>query len=489
MLALALGFLSLPLNVSAAGAPVAVFPLQELAEGRNDVNLPFTRILSEHLANIGSEIIGPEMVITFMANNRIRTTGHLDTFRISRVRTDLGAAFVLLGTISQRKELPEPSLGLTMNLVRTSDARTVWTYVGSFSSGEERKILGIGEPRTTDDLQPLLLNEIRELWPFEVINSVQQVGAINIDSTVLKPMQVAPGGEVRGKVRLRDNWPAGQEPRVFFKVDDQLYPATVSEDGHTYEGSWVAGEKAGSFPVSMLLEWPYYGRTETALLGNILIDGTPPLFELELPDAQLIDGQPVFTSQLRIIPRMIVRKPLSHWRLAFYRVDDAMIGDMTGKGNMPRSFVWTGRHNSGDGEYEVVLEAWDKAGNYAKASRLFQMNRSLPKVDMVLQKSDKQVTVNLEHDGKIPLKNWKLEMWTNEGRLLTQAEGEDLPVTVEFEMPAAAEGQQIEGSLSYRDVLGNKVHKKIGDLLPKLGKKSVEKKEPTGISESWVDDF
>jgi len=36
-----------------AVAPVAVFPLQELGEGRNDANLPFTRILSQQLTENG----------------------------------------------------------------------------------------------------------------------------------------------------------------------------------------------------------------------------------------------------------------------------------------------------------------------------------------------------------------------------------------------------------------------------------------------------
>ena len=32
----------------------------------------------------------------------------------------------------------------------------------------------------------------------------------------------------------------GRVPRVFFRADDQLHAARVSEDGSTYEATWVA---------------------------------------------------------------------------------------------------------------------------------------------------------------------------------------------------------------------------------------------------------
>ena len=485
-------FCLLGLMVSAAaGAPVAVFPLQELTDGRNDANLPFSRELAKRLESAGNQIIGPETAIRFMANNRIRTVGYLETFHVRRVREDLGAPFILLGTVSQRKEKPEATMGLTLNLVRTSDVRTVWSFVGSLSTGEERRVLGIGEPRETEELKPILLEQIIAEWPWQIINQMQQVGAISIDSALLQPSNVPPGGEVRGWVRLRNTWPAESAPKVFFRVDDQLYPATVSEDRQTYEADWVAGEQTGRFPVSLLLEWPHYGRTESVLLGNFLVDGTPPLFELDLPGTTMIEGVPTFSVNLLIKPRMIVRKPLSHWRLAFYEVGDSLIGDMTGEGNMPKSFVWKGRGSTGDGFYQVVLEAWDQAGNYAKASREVAMNRGMPEIDLAMEQKTDDITVKLESDSLVPLKYWRLEMWTREGKLLTQSEGEELPAEVGFELPELTGEQGIEGLLIYQDELGKKVSRKVEDFLPKAGKKKArqEKKEDTGISESWVDEF
>jgi len=476
---------------TASGATVAVFPLQELDEGRNDANLPFTRVLAERLTKVGNEVIAPEAVIAFMANHRIRTVGHLETTNISRARRELGAAFVLLGTVSQRKERPEPRMGLTLSLVRTSDARTVWTYVGSVSMGEERRVLGIGEPRSTAALEPMLLNEIIGQWPWGSIKEEQQASSLNIDVAALEPRYVRPGKEVQCRVRLRDVWTGSEVPRVFFRAGDQLYPATGEDDGRVWRATWVAGEENGRVPVTLLLEWPEYGRIETAMLGSYLIDGTPPLVELELGGTRIVDGIPVFNNRLVMFPRLLVRKPLSRWRLAIYAESDNMIGDSEGIGNLPESLIWSGARNVGDGIYVVEVEIWDNAGNSAKASQRVAMDRSVPKVDLVLNRSDEEVVVDLLYDGKVPLKYWRLEMWTKEGRIVTQAEGEDLPVRLGVDLPDSERDPEIEGRLVYQDAMGKQVRRKIGNLLAKVEDKAETKakEEPKGVSESWVDGF
>jgi len=483
----------LPTFASAA-ARVAVFPLQELGEGRNEVDLPFTELLAEHLAESGNEVVNLGTVIDFMANNRIRTVGRLETFYISRVMEDLGAAFVLLGTVTQERERPQASMGLTLNLVRTNDARTVWSYVDSISTGDERKVLGVGEPQSVADLRPLLLDDILERWPWEIINEVQMAGSLGIDSAVLSPPQVRPGGEVHARVRLRSVWRAEHAPRVFFKADDQVYAATALADGSTFEASWVAGEKNGRLPVTLILEWPLYGRTESALLGTYVVDGTPPVFEIDLRGTQMVEGIPQFRSELAIVPRQILRKPLARWRLSFHDESGNLTGDLDGTGNMPDHFIWRGQGNYGpveDGLYRVVLQAWDKAGNSAKATREVVLNRGVPQVNMALAKSDSGMVVNLEQQGKIPLAYWRMEMWTKEGKLLTQAEGKELPVEIGVDVPETDQDPELQGFLIVEDAFGGRVRKKVEDLLPKTkpSAEAKEEKKPAGISKSWVDEF
>ena len=494
ILTLALCCTLLPGAALAAVAPVAVFPLQELGAGRNEVNLPFTRILTERLAQSGNEISSHDVVIAFMANNRIRTVGYLESFHVTRVRDDLGAAFVLLGTVSQRKERPQPSLGLILQLVRTSDARTVWSYVGYASAGDDRRPLGIGEPRSVAELMPLLLDDILLRWPWEMVGEVQKAGLVSIDTVSIEPAQVRRGGEVVVKVRLRNVWLPGRVPRVFFKADDQLHAARVSADGSSYEASWIAGEKDGRFPVTLILEWPLYGRSESALLGTYLVDGTAPLFEIDLRGTQLLQGTPVFRNELVILPRLLVRKPLARWRLAFHDAAGKLVGADEGEGNLPERFIWQGYNNEGfavdNGSYEVVLEAWDQAGNTAKAARQVELIRSKPEVGLAVARSGRELTVDLEQAGKVPVAYWRIEMWTQEGKFIASGEGEELPAQIGIELPAAEQDPELRGMLVLQDALGGRSRLKVEDLLPKVAPAAVgAEAKPAGASESWVDEF
>jgi hypothetical protein len=444
------------------------------------------------LREAGNEVVGLESVIAFMANNRIRALGYLDRLNIARVRQELGAAFVLLGAVNQRQERPEPRLGLTLNLVRTSDARSVWSYAGGMSAGEERRILGLGEPESTEDLQQLLLDELVAQWPWRIINDEQLAGAVNIDSALLSPKNVRPGEEIFCRVRLQNSWAAGVAPRVFFKANDQFYPAAVDEDGVTYEGRWVAGDESGRFPVNLVLEWPLYDRRETTLLGNYLVDGTLPLFELDMLGAKILDGRPVFDRQVTIVPRMIVRKQLERWRLSFYFDEEVdKLGDMKGAGNLPKSFLWKGMKGTGDrgdGVYRVMIEVWDKAGNYAEVTEEVELVRSLPEVELAVARAGSDLVVDLGYEGKVPLSYWRLELWTQEGEILTQSEGQELPVKIDMGLPETAKNQDLEGFLFSRDIFGKEIRRKVIHKLPKPVTEA-KKKTEEGVSKSWVDEF
>jgi len=196
-------------------APVAVFPLQDMSQGRNGLDFPFTRYLIQRLQENGTEISRLDTVIAFMSNNRIRHSGQLETYHITRLREELGAAYVLLGTVIQNKDLPKPSLGLTLNLVRTNDGSTIWSYVGAVSGADERNLLGLGEATTARELEPVLADEILSRWPASEILNQEQQSSASIDSVVLQPKKVVPGTEVHCTVRLRNLWLASRAPGFF----------------------------------------------------------------------------------------------------------------------------------------------------------------------------------------------------------------------------------------------------------------------------------
>ncbi len=474
-------------------ASVAVFPLQELAEGRNDANLELTRELARELARGDHPVVAVDTVLTFMAHNRIRTLGHLESYHISRARTDLGAAYVLVGTVSQRRERPEPSLGLTLNLIRTSDARTVWTYVNSVSTSEERRLLGIGEPRSVAGLQRIIVAELQQEWPAHLLITAQAGGSsVLLDMARLEPRQLRPGEVLRTQARLRELWTGNYQPQVSFEVDGRTYAARMEADGRTYTGNWPAQGNDGNYPVNLLIEWPDYERSEKVPLGDYRVDGSAPVVAMELRGVQQIDGEAVFNRQVAIIPRLLVRKPLSRWRLAFYAESGNLIGEMEGEGSLPEQFVWEGRSSYGqadDGRYRIVLNVWDLAGNSARTEHWLGLNRSLPKVAATLESHQDAFQVDLSHEGKVPLDFWRMELWTREGKLIVRREGQELPVSVAL---GEADLDDLQGFVFAQDVLGNQLRQDVRELLPTLTQpadEEVEEEEQQVLSERWVDEF
>ncbi|WP_041718772.1 hypothetical protein [Desulfurivibrio alkaliphilus] len=493
--------LSWPAPPPAAAAPlppVAVFPLQELKRDGSDVNLEFTNWLAQTLAAAGNEIIDQRTVINFMAFNRIRTAGYLESFYLHRAGEELGVPLVLLGTVSQLREQPLPSLGLTLQLVRTSDARTIWSYVGHLSAADVRRPLAVGEPGSVAELRALLARDLLEQWPWAQIRELRRASMIHLDSVLLQPQYVRPGEEVQVQVRLRSEWLPHSAPRIFFLADDQVHAAVRHQDG-SYRASWPAGDKDGRFPVNLMLEWTHYNRRETAALGAYLVDGSPPLLTLELKGEINGDETPMFRNRLLIQPRLLVPKPLAKWRLSFEDESGHTVGSMEQPGNLPEVLVWQGMGNEGrlySGTYQVVVEVQDLAGNRQRVSQPVELQRSTPGVALSAAREEQEIMVDLrQHDGRVPLDFWRLETWTREGRLLKTAEGRELPARVELALPSAEAGEagaEIQGRLVVRDVLGNQSRRDLNDFFrTAAGRPPAQEAEeqPAGMSESWVDEF
>lgn len=493
----------LPVLVSAA-VSVAVFPLQELGKGRQGVNLQLTNALAERLAGSGLTTVFPDEVISFMAANRIRNLGTLERYHVAQVRRDLGATFLLLGTVSERNKRSKPAIGLTLNLVRTSDARTVWTYAGSFSVGRQRKILEIGEAQTSDQLQPLLLDEVFDQWPslhdLFGLESVQDaqfeslLESVSIDALDIEPTYPRPGVDMRCWVRLRNDWSAGHAPQISIKVADQLYPAVAIVGENTFEATWVASEQDGRYPVNLSIVWPETGRTETFLLGSYFVDGTAPSFRLDLRGNGQINGVAVFDEKLKIFPVMIAREQLSRWRLLIYSEQEGeIIDELDGEGKPPESLLWNTKAGGMlDGRYDITVELWDLAGNSAQVSTESFLNTQRARLVMDLNRKGEKLLVNLKNVTKVPLRYWWLEMWNKEGRMITRTEGKELPVTLKFDLPDSDDSENIDGFVLYSDVMGGQQRRRIKHLLPKTGtkidKKAAEEKS-NGISEGWVEEF
>lgn len=472
---------------------VAVFPLQDLSIGANGVNFEITDFLSARLAENGIETVSQQAVISFMARHRIRVLGHLETFHITQAAEDLGARFILLGTINQSKETPGPAIGVALSLVRTEDALTIWSYVADLSSADLRKILEIAQPRTVADLLPLLCDDIVSRWPRNFTGIIPQAVAVSIDAVQLHPTHLRPGEQVNCSVRLRPLWSPGQEPRVYFKVGSRIHSAVLAEN-HTYEAFWAAEDQDGRFPVILVLQWPS-ARQETVLLGSYFVDGEPPRLSLNLRGTSL-HGTPAFRDQLLILPRLEIRKPIARWHIFFLDENGEVLLDEQGSGKLPERFLWRGQRASGglvgEGEYQVLLKIWDLAGNPATASHQVMVNRAPPDVMVAASHQGQELMVDLRHEGKVPLAFWRMEMRADDGELLKLVEGSDLPARVEMPLAGAIGNRRVEAVVVMKDVLGNESRREFKDLALLARQQEKEQsggEEPAAATKAWVEEF
>lgn len=223
---------------------VAVFPVEDLSKGKNGVNFEFTSYLAKEIAGRNVELISQQAVISFMVRNRIRWVGFLDYNNILKAGQELDCEFILLGTLDQTKANKAgglPVYGLTFFLVRTTDARTVWSNSKAVSIDDVQRLLGINEPQTGNELLAFLVQEAISGWPARIDTDIMQQSILEIENVILEPRFAQPGEKVKCIVRLRRD-DKGQSPEIAIKVGPKIFMATKRSAGAYYEASWKGAD-------------------------------------------------------------------------------------------------------------------------------------------------------------------------------------------------------------------------------------------------------
>ncbi len=474
--------LALLWSPTAMAEKIAVFPIEDLSQGPNGVDFALTEYLEKDLEARGLEVASQEAVISFMARNRIRRLGFLNTYHISQVRKELGADLILLGTVSQRSEKPAAVFGMVLYLIRTDDARTVWSQARGLSCNDIRHVLGIAEPRSAEDLWPIAVQDILENWPEDMGLDRDQSAVSEIAQVDLGRRYVSPGKKVTCSLLLR-SIEEGDRPEVTLRVRGKGHLRMRHRGRGLYQASWTASATEGSYPVSLILHWPS-GKHKVAFLGIHHVDSNSPALALATRGLRL-QGAVAFRDRILIIPRLLEREPVSRWDFSVQDEQGRTILHEDREGNLPKRFVWKGRAGDGsqigDGNYQVVVKVWDQAGNMAVASEMVAVMRNPP--DMVLEAEirGQGLVLDIRNRGKVPIAFWHMEMWDDDGNLIKTADGETLPAEVDVALPESA----VECVLTARDILGNQFRREIKDLKLLVSREDVE-----GIvTEEWSAEF
>jgi len=168
----------------------------------------------------------------------------------------------------------ESSVGLVLQLMRTADAKVIWSMVRDLSQQDFTHILGISEASGVGDLTDKLISEIVHNWPREIDVTGEPSHAMQFEVARIYPRYVKPGHKVSCVVRPRIERTKVQRPKLILRIkqreiemeEDKEYPGT-------YRASWDASLTDGRYSVVLISVWPTGLREKNA--GHVLI---PALF-------------------------------------------------------------------------------------------------------------------------------------------------------------------------------------------------------------------
>jgi hypothetical protein len=537
---LLLGFFFFLVAVPPAAAlqqTVAVFPVADLGRGTNTPNLSVSRYLQEQVGKRGFTVVTENDLISFMAAERVRSLGFLDTRRLNLLQEKVGANLALFGTISQRLMTSSPSFGLALHLVRTMDGKTLWSGYGGLSLADMQHILGLNEPSTVDDIWPVLVRKVLADLPAEIealtgdklLYNAEQgefPPTLQVRKLNLGPRYVQPGKQVKCVVELADRVEAANVPQIFIKVGNRIHLAQQSVDGLFYEASWTGSEiekgifrEVGSeainlaatdlkpqffegvwlgsledatYPVSLIMRWPS-GQQQMAFVGNYTVDSTVPEMMLRV-DGRKINDILTFNKRISIRPSMKNAEPISRWRIEVLDENSTTVMHDTAKGALPRSFFWRGQGYSGypveKGTYQLKLTSWDRAENSVEATEMVVYNPIKPEITLDVSRLSEGLEISMDLVSKdIPLLYWVIEIWKQDGELLKSVNGSSLPAVFVVPMDLSApEKVKIDGHVLLKNMLGTKVKMNIDDLYLLALRKSQNPNEETTETPEEDDD-
>lgn len=487
-----------PMPCGAATGAVAVLPFADLSAGDlNAMDLEATIQVEERLREMAFDVAPSEKVHEFMAQNRMRWVGYLDRFFATNIGDALGVDWILLGTITDRREKPRPAMSLTLLLVDARKARPVWGRSFFMAAGEMVKPLEIGAITTLSELSARLYASLVIDIPDLDVKVSNEIPVYTLDSYELSGRYVEGGGRMECRVGFRffDERPED----VFLKLGGKrISQVSMERDGNFYRGTWTAPKEEGRYPISTVVRWKDR-REDSKFLATYRVVNELPAMTLAFGNGIPVgpEGIVAFRDYLHLAPKLTKAAPIKSYRFLVTTVSGSPVLDYRNNEPLPEGLLWRGTGDQGalgSGRYVVTLSITDDVGHTVSDTAQVYVRRSPPLAKAAIgydaEKERAQLLFEREPDkggtgelDPVPVKYWSLRMVDTEQNTVIEQEGDNLPVTIPFDP-----GQQTNFFCSYevRDMLGNSFKQKAVPLrLLAAGEEEEEKKD---VGE-WTDGF
>lgn len=482
--------LSAALPVPAGAESIAVFPLLDLNKGRNGVNHELTDHIRHQTGLRGYRIVEPDEVMDFMVRHRIRILGALDSIYVNRAQKELEADFVLIGTVCQLKPEPNATVSVSLQLVRTSDNRIVWTDTATLYQSELWTLLAINDPESLGDLYDSFFERLYASFPVTPPVYMRGKDFIDIDRVLIRPAIVRSHDRVECRIGIKSTMDPESLPQFRITVHGETYPVASDEDGHYLVAAWNAVEEEGRYDIGLQTVWAD-GTRDAYALGSYRVDNTPPVIVMHAA-APVIDRYPTFNEFVALTFSMPEPEQLSRWEFHIYRLEDeqeqTLVVFQEGSGQLAQRMTWNGRTSTGlnapEGDYLIRVTVWDMIDNPGSAEQRVALRRIPPQLDFAFEIEEELLRINVSNGTPTPMNFWWMRIFEGNGSVLRVFEGEDFPVEVSVPLPG--EENMLDLIIEARDAMGNITRRRLQDLvtIATQGEGDLEETEV-----QWLEDF
>ncbi len=477
---------------SVFGLRVALLPLADVSQVSNGINLDLTHDLATALRDRGIDLVPEGDVLQFMADNRVRFAGYLDSLLARKLGREFDCGLIMLGTVTELDQERNPSLGLTLTVMDAKSGSPVWAATRAASLSGEVRLLGLGEAQSIAELkQPLLqdlLNEFQRNLPEQL---PEREKPYQIVSARVTPAYVQGGDVVDFRLEIR----FVEDPPRQILIDTKVgvIPLYRGQVESLYLGHWVAPAAAGSYSLALMFDW---GRGDLSQrLANIAsyqVINEPPQLQVSLMKGLQVGDVTAFRGSLIILPELRGATPISNWALTIRAENGAVVVSEERDGSLPSKLVWQGtdskRRRLEDGLYELSLDVWDAAGNHSGSTHKLALKRSTVPVQVasVVRDGRTYLQIRQEDAGLVPLANWSVKVASLQGHTLLQTEGGFLPALLE--LPNIGKDATLLCDIQVEDSLGN--YLSLTETQVKVeGRQTEVVRRMEETTEAWVKDF
>jgi len=470
---------------------IALLPIAETTADYNGVDLASTDILSQFLVEAGLTLVDDESVRQFIAVNRLRHSGYIDSFTAQKVGRDLNADLVLSVTLCEDGSPGKERFGLVLTALETVNGEVVWSVQNSSSLLQETTLLGVGAPRDGEELKFMILMQVAQRAALELPEIIplqlSREFRFKLVDLQINPKFVRGESQVECQVKLE--MLAEMPARIIFTSGTEQVKLSPGRGIGEYQGYWLAPAADGVYTVSLEI----YSDVDSVPVrmqdyASYTVINQAPQLSIELKQGFNLNGVTVFREQVLISTTLHPNRAVSRWQVKITRQDGTVVVNDQMDGELPRDLFWRGWNNKRqhlpDGEYTITVIIWDAAGNRAEASRKASLQSECQPVEAKAVHKGKQNFVRLSTQGdSIGLLSlqWKLLVLLPDGELLMEHSGSSLPV--EFVLPDNIDVDFLLFSIDVRDQVGNTFSVVDSRLqLPESGLHVVK-------AEKWSNDF